>query len=60
MTGLTASTAYQFYVVAVDAAGNASAASAPVVVTTAAPAGRRLLPGDLRHHRLGHRLHRPT
>ncbi len=37
VTGLTASTAYQFYVVAVDAAGNTSAASAPVAVTTAAP-----------------------
>ncbi|MEV4497183.1 glycoside hydrolase family 9 protein [Micromonospora arborensis] len=40
VTGLTASTAYQFYVVAVDAAGNTSAASAPVAVTTApAPVG---------------------
>ncbi|MGW1450097.1 cellulose binding domain-containing protein [Micromonospora sp. NPDC002411] len=37
VSGLTASTAYQFYVVAVDAAGNTSAASAPVAVTTAAP-----------------------
>ncbi|MFF0173430.1 glycoside hydrolase family 9 protein [Micromonospora profundi] len=37
VTGLTASTAYQFYVVAVDAAGNTSAASAPVSVTTAPP-----------------------
>ncbi|MFY1669434.1 glycoside hydrolase family 9 protein [Plantactinospora sp. WMMB334] len=40
VTGLTAGTAYQFYVVAVDAAGNVSAASAPVAVTTpTAPAG---------------------
>ncbi|MGC4746514.1 glycoside hydrolase family 9 protein [Micromonospora sp. DT201] len=40
VSGLTASTAYQFYVVAVDAAGNTSAASAPVAVTTApAPVG---------------------
>ncbi|GHJ43197.1 hypothetical protein Cs7R123_05390 [Catellatospora sp. TT07R-123] len=37
VTGLTAQTAYQFYVVAVDAAGNASAASSPVSVTTTAP-----------------------
>ncbi|WP_433391922.1 glycoside hydrolase family 9 protein [Micromonospora sp. KLBMP9576] len=37
VTGLTAATAYQFHVVAVDAAGNASAASAPVAVTTADP-----------------------
>ncbi|MCG5466120.1 glycoside hydrolase family 9 protein [Micromonospora sp. NPDC053740] len=37
VSGLTASTAYQFYVVAVDAAGNTSAASTPVAVTTAAP-----------------------
>lgn len=37
LTGLTASTAYTFYVVAVDAAGNVSAASAPVTVTTADP-----------------------
>ncbi|MEH1164459.1 glycoside hydrolase family 9 protein [Micromonospora sp. CPCC 205539] len=37
VSGLTASTAYQFYVVAVDAAGNTSAASAPVAVTTAPP-----------------------
>jgi cellulase/cellobiase CelA1 len=34
VTGLTASTTYQFYVVAVDAAGNVSAPSAPVAVTT--------------------------
>jgi cellulase/cellobiase CelA1 len=34
LTGLTAATTYQFYVVAVDAAGNASAASSPVSVTT--------------------------
>ncbi|MEO3821043.1 glycoside hydrolase family 9 protein [Plantactinospora sp. B24E8] len=34
VTGLTAGTTYQFYVVAVDAAGNVSAASAPVPVTT--------------------------
>ena len=37
MTGLTASTAYAFYVVAKDAAGNRSAASAPVTVTTTDP-----------------------
>ncbi|MGN9914803.1 glycoside hydrolase family 9 protein [Micromonospora palomenae] len=37
LTGLTASTAYTFYVVAVDAAGNVSAASAPITVTTADP-----------------------
>ncbi|MDI1460877.1 glycoside hydrolase family 9 protein [Catellatospora sp. KI3] len=37
VTGLTAQTAYQFYVVALDAAGNASAASSPVSVTTTAP-----------------------
>ncbi|WCN83055.1 glycoside hydrolase family 9 protein [Micromonospora sp. LH3U1] len=37
VSGLTASTAYQFYVLAVDAAGNTSAASAPVAVTTAPP-----------------------
>ncbi|MEV4464413.1 glycoside hydrolase family 9 protein [Micromonospora echinofusca] len=37
VTGLTAATAYQFHVVAVDAAGNVSAASAPVAVTTADP-----------------------
>jgi hypothetical protein len=37
VTGLTAATAYQFFVVAVDAAGNTSAASAPVPVTTADP-----------------------
>ncbi|MER7417455.1 glycoside hydrolase family 9 protein [Micromonospora peucetia] len=37
VTGLTASTAYQFFVVAVDAAGNSSAASTPVAVTTADP-----------------------
>ncbi|MFG3704830.1 glycoside hydrolase family 9 protein [Micromonospora sp. NPDC047670] len=37
VTGLTAATAYQFHVVAVDAAGNTSAASAPVSVTTADP-----------------------
>ncbi|MEH1012990.1 glycoside hydrolase family 9 protein [Micromonospora sp. CPCC 206060] len=35
VTGLTPATAYQFYVVAVDAAGNASAPSAAVAVTTA-------------------------
>nr|WP_239313474.1 glycoside hydrolase family 9 protein [Plantactinospora mayteni] len=34
VTGLTVGTTYQFYVVAVDAAGNVSAASAPVSVTT--------------------------
>ncbi|MEH0984835.1 glycoside hydrolase family 9 protein [Micromonospora sp. CPCC 205556] len=37
LAGLTAATEYQFYVVAADAAGNASAASAPVTVTTADP-----------------------
>jgi endoglucanase len=37
VTGLTASTAYQFSVAAVDAAGNASANSASVSVTTSAP-----------------------
>nr|WP_244454497.1 glycoside hydrolase family 9 protein [Micromonospora echinofusca] len=35
VTGLTPATAYQFYVVATDAAGNASAPSAAVAVTTA-------------------------
>jgi chitodextrinase len=39
VTGLTASTAYQFYVVAVDGAGNASAASAAVSVTTTGGTG---------------------
>ncbi|WP_442932451.1 glycoside hydrolase family 9 protein [Micromonospora sp. NBC_01699] len=41
VTGLTPATAYQFYVVGVDLAGNVSAASAPVSVTTlpSAPAG---------------------
>lgn len=38
VTGLSPSTAYQFYVVARDGAGNSSAASAPVGVTTL-PAG---------------------
>ncbi|MFF5175830.1 glycoside hydrolase family 9 protein [Micromonospora sp. NPDC000089] len=37
VTGLTASTAYTFTVVAVDAAGNVSPASSPVTVTTANP-----------------------
>ncbi|MEU8210789.1 glycoside hydrolase family 9 protein [Micromonospora sp. NPDC049044] len=37
VSGLTASTSYQFYVVAVDAAGNVSAASPGVTVTTTAP-----------------------
>lgn len=37
VTGLTAATAYTFTVVAVDAAGNVSPASAPVTVTTADP-----------------------
>ncbi|HTF10522.1 MAG TPA: glycoside hydrolase family 9 protein [Asanoa sp.] len=37
VTGLTAATAYTFYVVAVDAAGNTSPASASVTVTTSAP-----------------------
>ncbi|TDC72949.1 endoglucanase [Micromonospora sp. KC606] len=35
--GLSAATTYTFYVVAVDAAGNVSAASAPVTVTTGEP-----------------------
>ncbi|GIF95597.1 glycoside hydrolase family 9 protein [Catellatospora citrea] len=41
VTGLTAATAYQFYVVAVDAAGNASTPSGAVSVTTSPnnPAG---------------------
>ncbi|MGX7670987.1 glycoside hydrolase family 9 protein [Plantactinospora sp. DSM 117369] len=40
VTGLAAGTAYQFYVVARDAAGNRSTASAPVSVTTpSGPAG---------------------
>ncbi|WP_234361764.1 glycoside hydrolase family 9 protein [Plantactinospora sp. BB1] len=40
VSGLTAGSTYQFYVVAVDAAGNVSAASAPVSVNTpSAPAG---------------------
>ncbi|WP_192772217.1 glycoside hydrolase family 9 protein [Plantactinospora soyae] len=34
VTGLTSGTAYQFYLLAVDAAGNVSAASTPVSVTT--------------------------
>ncbi|MEV0534837.1 glycoside hydrolase family 6 protein [Kitasatospora sp. NPDC050463] len=38
-TGLTASTAYRYTVVAHDAAGNASAASAALTVTTAAAGG---------------------
>ncbi|GIF72578.1 glycoside hydrolase family 9 protein [Asanoa siamensis] len=37
VTGLTAATAYTFHVVAVDAAGNTSPASASVTVTTSAP-----------------------
>ncbi|TDB66104.1 cellulose binding domain-containing protein, partial [Micromonospora sp. KC721] len=37
VTGLTAATTYTFTVVAVDAAGNVSAASPPVTVTTADP-----------------------
>jgi chitodextrinase len=37
VTGLTASTTYQFTVVAIDAAGNASPASNPVMVTTSPP-----------------------
>ncbi len=37
VTGLTASTPYSFYVVAVDAAGNASAASASAKATTLPP-----------------------
>ncbi|MFC6023133.1 glycoside hydrolase family 3 N-terminal domain-containing protein [Plantactinospora solaniradicis] len=39
VTGLTAATAYQFQVVAVDAAGNASAPSATVGVTTTGDSG---------------------
>ena len=39
VTGLTAETAYQFSVVAKDAAGNASAASAALAVTTLAGGG---------------------
>lgn len=39
VTGLAAQTAYSFSVVAKDAAGNASAASAPLAVTTAAGGG---------------------
>ncbi|MEV4760090.1 glycoside hydrolase family 9 protein [Micromonospora sp. NPDC049559] len=35
VTGLAPATAYEFYVVALDAAGNASTPSAPVAVTTA-------------------------
>jgi chitodextrinase len=38
-TGLAASTPYTYSVVAIDAAGNASAASAPLTVTTAATGG---------------------
>lgn len=38
-TGLTASTAYQYKIVAKDAAGNASAASSVLSVTTSAAAG---------------------
>jgi chitodextrinase len=37
VTGLTASTTYQFTVVAIDAAGNASPASNPIMVTTSPP-----------------------
>ncbi|MGY0005455.1 cellulose binding domain-containing protein, partial [Micromonospora sp. I033] len=37
VSGLTAATAYTFTVVAVDAAGNVSAASPPLTVTTADP-----------------------
>ncbi|MGH2667307.1 reprolysin-like metallopeptidase [Flavobacterium sp.] len=37
VTGLTASTVYSFYVIARDAAGNSSAASNTINVTTAAP-----------------------
>ncbi|MEV4489714.1 glycoside hydrolase family 9 protein [Micromonospora coxensis] len=37
LTGLTPATAYTYYVVAVDAAGNTSVASSPVTVTTADP-----------------------
>ncbi|MGB2570756.1 glycoside hydrolase family 9 protein [Micromonospora citrea] len=37
LTGLTPATTYTHYVVAVDAAGNTSVASAPVTVTTADP-----------------------
>ncbi|WP_121159194.1 glycoside hydrolase family 9 protein [Micromonospora pisi] len=45
VTGLTPSTAYQFYVVARDGAGNRSAASAPVAVTTAGGGGDTTPPG---------------
>ncbi len=37
LTGLTASTSYTYYVVAVDGAGNTSTASAPVTFSTTAP-----------------------
>ncbi|WP_308167284.1 glycoside hydrolase family 9 protein [Catellatospora tritici] len=37
LTGLTASTAYTYYVVARDGAGNTSTASTPVTFTTSAP-----------------------
>ena len=63
VTGLTPSTSYQFYVVAFDAAGNASASSASVSVTTlAAPPGSACAvigystnDWDDRVHRDGHR-----
>ena len=49
VTGLTPATAYQFYVVARDGAGNRSAASAPVTVTTA-PRRRRHHPTEYARH----------
>ncbi|MBF9127466.1 glycoside hydrolase family 9 protein [Plantactinospora sp. S1510] len=45
ITGLTAATTYQFYVVARDAAGNRSAGSAPVTVTTGSGGGDTTAPG---------------
>ncbi|HWB34792.1 MAG TPA: DUF4832 domain-containing protein, partial [Rugosimonospora sp.] len=45
-TGLTASTAYTYTVTAVDAAGNASAPSAPLTVSTGAPPPVGLLLDD--------------
>jgi chitodextrinase len=44
VTGLTASTAYSFYVIARDAAGNSSAASNTANVTTLAPAPDTIAP----------------
>jgi chitodextrinase len=45
VTGLTAATTYQFYVVARDAAGNRSTGSAPVAVTTGSGGGDTTAPG---------------